>query len=66
MLNWDLERVESLTDRGRAEALAQALRRAGITAFVFPSDRVIATWDVEVPASDVAAALMVAEEIRSR
>jgi hypothetical protein len=63
MITGDLVRVCSLTDRDRANVLAEELRRAGITAVFLPSAWAIGMWDVEVPADDVGLARAIVEGV---
>jgi len=64
MFMTDFVRVCRSADLDRLRALARALDRAGITSVLLPSDRVIATWEIEVPADDAEAARAMVEGTR--
>ena len=65
MFMTDFVRVCRSADLDRLRALARALDRAGITSVLLPSDRVIATWEIEVPADDAEAARAMVEGTRA-
>ena len=54
------------SDRRRAEAIAEELRRVGIVAVFLPSGRLIGMWEVEVPATDAGRAEMVVAGLPER
>jgi hypothetical protein len=61
MLAMDFVPVCRSADRGCLRAVTDALRRAGISWALLPSDRAVAAWDIEVSADDAEAARRVIE-----
>jgi hypothetical protein len=57
--------IYSSANRDRIQAVAEALRWAGIRSVLLRSDRASGTWDIEVSPDDVAVAREVIEGLRA-
>ena len=63
MLGMDRVCIHRSSDRDRAEALAEELRRAGIDCAFLPSYRALAQWDIEVESDHVGVARVIVEGV---